>query len=237
MTNPYCAACGRAQAPDARYCADCGAAHFGEVPSSPQSSNYVETAGGDIAESFNVTGSFNINNFAANGSATPTEMRRTTVRKLPITEPSRWVTVLGVIGSLASIAGSFVAMTQHALPYWTSVAFIVLGMACFAVFILFGQLRKERYLSLGFIKNGPAKSALERGRDGGIYFTRIVADCPFCTTSRERMDLYNDENRDARLICKRNGKMHRLWFDHTQLPPLEDDRSSEPGGDARDLAA
>lgn len=221
MTDPYCAACGRVQAPDAKYCAGCGAARFGQAPStSTESSNHVETAGGDIAESFNVTGSFNINNFAANGLAIPTEMRRTTVRKLPVREPSPWITVLGVISSIASIAGSFVAMTQQALPYWTSVAFIALGMAFLAVFLLFIQLRRERYLSLGFIKNWSAKSALERGQHGGVYFTRIAADCPFCTTSRERMDLRNDENRDAHLICKRNGKMHRLLFDHTQLPPL-----------------
>jgi hypothetical protein len=128
------------------------------------------------------------------------------------------VGALGIAGSLASL----IALVQNAVPHGIALVLVVTFMLLSAWWGTFMHLRKEGYLSLGWIKNWPAKSALESDGEGNVYYTKIEAECPYCQTP-SRMDLVNDEERHIYLVCRRNPRQHRLEFDHTQLPPIDSD--------------
>jgi hypothetical protein len=122
MPDTHCTACGRAFPADAEYCSGCGRQRGTETPQTAKSGrDWVDTGGGDIKESFNVNDSFNVNNIAVDSGQIPTMMWRSTVRKLPVSEPPPWTAALGVVGSLASV----IALVQGVLPYGITLASVV----------------------------------------------------------------------------------------------------------------
>jgi hypothetical protein len=226
----YCHRCGRALPSDAAYCPDCGtqrAITSSETTNSGRDwqdqtksgrdwsdhsksgGDWIDSGGGDV---------FLVDNMTADSGQVPTRTWRSAQRRLPVSEPPAWTAALGVVGSVAS----GLALAQGALPYGVGVVAAVIFAMLFVWWAVFAQLRKEGFVSLGLFKSWSAKRALESDGMGGIYLTKIAAQCPFCPTTSQ-MDLVNDEERHPWLICRRNPRLHRLMFDHTQVPAIDPD--------------
>lgn len=213
----HCCHCGFPVREKDKYCNDCGGKLIepqnasiaaGEKSINVQNSTITNSS---IHTGDNYNNSNNINPDILN-------LRREFVR-LPwsaegkLGESSGFLT-LGTIGSIASIVGIV-------LPYISSFKYIshfLFPILALSVMILLipTVLKRHRFSHFLGLKN------LEYGKGGKIYLTRINCDCPWCGTEMKLRMVGPKNDKSHLLICLRNPGMHRIQFDPTVMPDIEE---------------
>ena len=121
---------------------------------------------------------------------------------------------LGTWGSIASIIGL-------GLPYFTSLNylphlfFIGLGISM-SLLMLATVLKRFKFTHFQGLKN------LENGTKDGVYVTKITCDCPWCGSEMKLRLIGSKNNKENMLLCIRNPSQHRIIFDPTALPDIEE---------------
>jgi hypothetical protein len=121
---------------------------------------------------------------------------------------------LGTWGSLASIVSLL-------LPDFTSLNYPsfwgLLGLCLSALLVIFAEmLNEQRFKHFLGLKN------LEVGTGNGIYLTEITCDCPWCEAQMKLGKVGSDYDGELLLVCKRNSRQHRIIFDPTIMPNIEE---------------
>jgi hypothetical protein len=62
----------------------------------------------------------------------------------------------------------------------------------------------------------------ENGSNEGAYLTRITCDCPWCGSEMKLRIIGPKNNKEHVLLCIRNPSQHRIIFDPTSMPDLEE---------------
>jgi len=213
----FCSNCGNELLIEHKFCSGCGNQKNSDKNSISSGDKSVNTIGSEIVGSnIHIGDNYNDTN---NIDPKILNFQRHFV-KLPWSKSGKLssrssIFKLGTWGSIASI----VAL---ALPYFTSLNylphlfFIGLGVSM-SLLMLTAVLKKLKFTHFQGLKN------LENGNKDGVYVTRITCDCPWCTDSEMKLRLVGPkDNKEHLLLCERNPSQHRIIFDPTVLPDIEE---------------
>lgn len=146
-------------------------------------------------------------------------VERTSAQELKIGNVSlktSWFTLVGGLGSIASIISALVDLKSLNLFSWNPLLWLFF-FAVFSVLLIFGMvLQRFRFLSLELLNRN-----IEAGSDGRIYITKIGGTCPRCGSDLRLLRVGPENNKKTILVCKRNPSQHRWGFD----PPVLSDLS------------
>ncbi len=212
----FCSNCGNEMVVKDIFCSLCGTKKMTNGNSISSGARSINTIGSQIIDSpIHIGDSYDDSN---NIDADVLNIKRHLVN-LPWSKSNKLansssISKLGTWGSLASIVGLL-------LPYLTSLNylphFFLIGLAFSLIFAVVPiTLKRSGFTHLWGLKN------LEVGTKNGIYLSKITCDCPWCES---KMKLYNagpKEHKQHTLVCQRNSSQHRILFDHTVLPDIEE---------------
>lgn len=173
----------------------------------------ISTGGGGISGSFNVTTSTTVDQRYREA-----EMWRTRQTRLPLRPPGRLAATVAVLSGLATIVTFLLKLDPLAGYSFLQPLFLIPVVIVFGWMMLWRTLRERRYLPVNPIKGGPAHG-LEMGNDERLYYTILAARCPDCDGKME-LRTSDDGKKRPIWICEKAPELHRLLFDHTQIPPL-----------------
>lgn len=212
----YCHNCGEEMVAEHAFCPACGNEVNKGSNTISSGSHSANTIGSEIKDSIIHVG----DNYADSNNIDPSilNIKRNFVC-LPWSKNGKLanrssIFKLGTWGSLASIIGLF-------LPYVTSFNYssfwFVFGFCLSMLFVILSMILKEhRFTHFIGLKN------LEAGTDDGIYLTQITCDCPWCGSQMKLRKVGSENEREHLLLCKRSPALHRIKFDPTVMPDIEE---------------
>jgi len=123
---------------------------------------------------------------------------------------------LSMIGSVASIYSvMYGTLPPDTVPFIHGVVMEVALIGTIPL-ILWAYFLRNKAVRLGMF------GSVEVGRSGRLFLTNVRTDCPFCQGT---MTMFSGAKGGPSpvLVCNRGGSGHRLWFDMTTLPDVEDE--------------
>ncbi|KMJ45127.1 hypothetical protein AB204_10535 [Xenorhabdus khoisanae] len=210
----FCTACGKEIAENDNFCSTCGKTRGGtSIVFGDNSFNALNSEIKDnvihVGDSY--TNSNNIDPSTLN-------IQRSFV-KLPWSKEGKLAKrstflKLGTWGSLASIAGIFLPfLTGNYYLHSIALIALVFSLPILLMGLLINRFKFQHLLGL---------QNLEIGLKENIYLTKITCDCPWCKSEMKLRMIGSKEHRQHLLICARNPSQHRIIFDPTVLPNIEE---------------
>ncbi|CDH04950.1 conserved hypothetical protein [Xenorhabdus bovienii str. oregonense] len=122
---------------------------------------------------------------------------------------------LGTWGSIASLIGLILPfLTGNPLTHFMA---IIALLIFFPMFLIGISIARSKFMPLLGLKN------LEIGTKGNIYVTKITCDCPWCKSEMKLRMVGSKNHKEHLLLCSRNPSQHKIIFDPTVLPEIEEE--------------
>jgi len=127
---------------------------------------------------------------------------------------------LSVVGSIASIIGTWMALASDAgsMPsppshwmFYVTVAGMLLLLSGF-------MLQRAKYITLPLVGK-----TIEADRYGNLFITKIAGTCGLCKSPVKVKTIGPKENRQTMVVCTNNPDQHLWHFDRTVLSDVGDD--------------
>lgn len=212
----FCSNCGNEMAVEHIFCSSCGTKKEASGNSISSGDKSVNTIGSEIIDSsIHIGDNYNDSN---NIDPNILNIKRHLVN-LPWSSNGKVanrssILKLGTWGSLASIIGFL-------LPYFTSLSYLphlfILGLGVSLTFVMLSfTLKRFRFTHFWGLNN------LEAGTKDGIYLSKITCDCPWCKSEMKLCIVGPKNYKKHTFLCQRNPSQHRIIFDSTVLPDINE---------------